>query len=121
MQFLAKLVNVKFIFVYIQEAHADDVWPLGFGVRNPKSIEERIMNCTTLLDKFPAFRERLDGIFVDNMNNDFNNATGVWPEAYMFADSRGISLHKSAITTGISTSLEQAIQFAKEKGWLREN
>ena len=32
----------KVVLVYITEAHADDVWPLGFGVKNPETIEERI-------------------------------------------------------------------------------
>ena len=48
-----------------------------------------------LLSKFPALHSRLDGIFVDNMRNDFNNKTGTWPESYMFADSNGVVVWKS--------------------------
>ena len=106
LQFLAKLVNVKTIFVYLQEAHADDIWPLGFDITNPKTIDERKQNCTSLLNKFPALQAHLDGVFVDNMNNDFNCLTGVWPEAYMFADANGVALHKSQIATEGTTSLE---------------
>jgi hypothetical protein len=29
---LAKFKKVSVILVYLAEAHADDVWPLGFGV-----------------------------------------------------------------------------------------
>ena len=37
------LIKAKFciIFIYIQEAHADDFWPLGYGIKSPKTIEER--------------------------------------------------------------------------------
>ena len=121
LQFLAKLVNVKVIFVYLQEAHADDIWPLGFDIRNPKTIQERKNNCTSLLKKFPALEAKLDGIFVDNMENEFNCLAGVWPEAYMFTDENGIALHKSQIATEGTTSLEQAIDYAQEQGWTREN
>ena len=95
LSFLAKLVNVKVVFVYLQEAHADDLWPLGFNIKNPKTIEERKANCNSLLSKFPDLVSHLDGVFIDNMSNDFNNLTGVWPEAYMFTDSNGFALHKS--------------------------
>ena len=41
----------KTVLVYITEAHADDVWPLGFGIKNPTTIEERIQNCNQFLEK----------------------------------------------------------------------
>ena len=94
---MAKTDNIKTIFIYLTEAHADDVWPLGFDIKNPKSIFERKQNCRRLLSKFPRLKNQLDGVFVDNMNNDFNNLTGTWPEAYMFADSNGTALWKSQI------------------------
>lgn len=112
LSFLAKLVNIKTIFVYLTEAHARDVWPLGFDIINPKTLEERKKNCNSLFQKFPALRAQIDGIFVDNMENDFNCLTGVWPEAYMFADSNGIAIWKSQIEIKGTTSLEQAIKFA---------
>jgi hypothetical protein len=41
-QFLEKWQkHVKIIFIYLAEAHADDVWPLGYGVNLSKSIEDR--------------------------------------------------------------------------------
>lgn len=86
---------MKTIFIYLTEAHADDVWPLGFNIKNPKTISERKQNCVALLSKFPALQNRLDAIFVDNMRNDFNDKTGTWPEAYMFANSNGVAVWKS--------------------------
>ena len=73
--------------IYIAEAHADDTWPLGFGIQNPKTVEGRISNCKNLLFKFKELKNKLDGVFVDNMSNDFNNLTGSWPESYFFAES----------------------------------
>lgn len=78
--------------VYLVEAHADDTWPLGFGVFNPKTIEERWANCDKLLIKHPNLKPMIDVIFCDNMDNDFNKATGAWPECYYFADAKGETL-----------------------------
>ena len=84
LSFLAKLTDFKLILIYHAEAHADDSWPLGFGILQPKTLNERIKNCSTLLDKLPNLKNKLDGTFIDNMNNDFLNLTGSWPESYFF-------------------------------------
>jgi len=44
-EILAKMKKVSIILVYLAEAHADDVWPLGFGVNQPKTLDERWANC----------------------------------------------------------------------------
>ena len=31
--------------IYIHEAHADDIWPLGYGINSAKNIKERFINC----------------------------------------------------------------------------
>jgi hypothetical protein len=35
----------KVVLVYITEAHADDTWPLGYGINAPKNLDERVVNC----------------------------------------------------------------------------
>ena len=77
------------IFIYLAEAHADDVWPHGFGINSTKTKEERFSRCKDLFLKHPDLKKHLDAIFVDNMNDDFNNLTGAWPESYFFADQWG--------------------------------
>ena len=27
--------------IYLAEAHADDIWPIGYGINSTKSVEER--------------------------------------------------------------------------------
>ena len=38
---LEKLDKVKVVMIYLHEAHADDIWPLGYGIKSAKSIDER--------------------------------------------------------------------------------
>ena len=54
MQRLVKLLaqlkqNLKIVFIYLAEAHADDVWLLGYGIKASKNIEERKSNCDAYL------------------------------------------------------------------------
>ena len=90
--------KVKIIFVYLAEAHADDVWPLGYGVNSSKTIEERWANCKQFLSK-PLISEHLgkyiDQIFLDTMDDDYNNLVGAWPESYVFTDKNGVALWRS--------------------------
>ena len=94
---LDKFNHIKVVMIYLAEAHADDVWPLGYGINSAKSVTERKSRCQTMLDKFPKLESKLDAIFVDNMSNDFILKTGAWPEAYFFADKNGTALWKSVI------------------------
>jgi len=87
----------KVVLVYITEAHADDVWPLGFGINQAKNLDERIQNCTNFLAKWPEFASLLDTVLVDNMKDDFNKAAGVWPESYLFLDEFANCQWKSEI------------------------
>jgi hypothetical protein len=48
--------NVKIIMIYLAEAHANDVWPLGFDIKQPKILEERHENCQKLLKRLPALK-----------------------------------------------------------------
>jgi len=81
--------SYKIIMVYLHEAHADDVWPVGYGILNPQNLDQKQSNCDQLLNKYPALRDMVDAVFLDNMENDFIMRTGAWPEGYFFANKEG--------------------------------
>ena len=85
--------------VYLQEAHADDHWPLGFGINSTKNIAERWTNCDAQLAKpdYHKFNGFLDLVVCDTIQNDFIEATGAWPEAYFIVDGDGTCLFDSRI------------------------
>ena len=84
--------------VYIAEAHADDVWPLGYGISQSKNLEEKENNCDRFLDQFPDLVELIDATLLDNMSNDFIMKTGAWPEGYFITDPQGYIDWKRTIT-----------------------
>ena len=88
----------KIIFIYLQEAHADDLWPLGYGITSSKTIEERWDRCDNLMKKWPKLAEMIDKIYIDNMNDEFNSLTGAWPESYFFANRTGYCTWKSGFS-----------------------
>ena len=69
----------NFYFVYISEAHADDVWPIGLsaGVINIKhqTIEDRIQ-CAK---KFQQRYQFKIPIVTDTMENNFRDKFAAWP------------------------------------------
>lgn len=81
--------------IYTKEAHADDIWPVGYGINSTKSLEERVSHCDDLIRKYPDLFKLVDNVFIDTMNNDFTETTGAWPEGYILADPTGVALFKS--------------------------
>lgn len=80
--------------VYICEAHASDVWPLGFSYEQPRptSLRQRAeyaRRCSRELG-FEAAGFRL---LCDPLDDRFNSAFGAWPTAYMLIDRSGKLLH----------------------------
>ena len=74
--------DISISFVYLSEAHATDVWPIGMsaGVMNKKhiTIEDRMtcaMNFVTEYD-FDIMT------YLDNMNNIFRDELAAWPFRY---------------------------------------
>lgn len=65
--------------IYINEAHAIDVWPIGLSAGtinySHKSITDRI-NCAT---KFINTFDFKIPMYLDSMSNDFDNIFSVWP------------------------------------------
>lgn len=87
MQKFGKIANIYFI--YISEAHAADVWPIGLsaGVINMKHIiiEDRI-RCAKNFRKRYSFKVP---IVVDSMDNLFRDCYSSWPfRAFIIKDKK---------------------------------
>ena len=50
-------VSCKIVMIYIHEAHADDVWPLGYGINSAKNLDEKWNNCDALMEKWPELND----------------------------------------------------------------
>ena len=95
-----KKKNVNFVAVYIQEAHAQDEWPISSArftndgvpvcVPQPKSIEERVAVAKLFQSKY-NFRLPM---LVDTMSNDFDAVFAPWPLRFYILQ-RGVLVYKS--------------------------
>ena len=71
--------DLNIIFIYISEAHATDVWPIGLsaGVLNKKhrTINDRIQCAKNMIDehKFKV------PVYLDNMENSYRDTYSSWP------------------------------------------
>lgn len=71
----------QFIAIYIQEAHAEDEWPIYEAertFRQHRSLEERMEACRLLVEDY---RDNLSDVevFVDRMDNAFESNYASWP------------------------------------------
>jgi len=73
------------LLVYIAEAHANDVWPLGKHVDLPshKTFEDRKKAAMLLQDKFGCKIPML----LDTMEDKFDEEFAVWPERFFVLQS----------------------------------
>lgn len=99
--------------IYLQEAHADDTWPMGYGINSTNTTQERWTNCKNFLAKNTGLAANLDHVFTDNMDNEFNKLVGAWPESYFFANAEGICTWSTSVTRTGPMSLVEAAKFAK--------
>jgi len=81
----------NFLTIYISEAHASDVWPLGTTV----CVKQHL----TIQDRIDAAKEHLirkrDSkipVLVDNMDNSFDRYYHGWPERYFIITGKNIEL-----------------------------
>jgi len=77
--------DVDFVMIYIREAHASDVWPLGnfYDIKNHQTIEDRKEAAKKLIEKGLKFP-----VLLDSMNGQFDSNYAVWPERYyIFQDN----------------------------------
>lgn len=69
------------ILILTEEAHTDDVWPLGFpGSRRPHTTEERIGEANVFIRALPAaIQNRLPLIFAEPVENVVGSVVSAWP------------------------------------------
>jgi len=79
--------KVHFVYIYIEEAHAEDEWPLSteFTIKQHKTIEERLTAARRLVEEFGSKIT----VLVDTMANEFNQKFFVWPERWFLLDPEG--------------------------------
>lgn len=92
--------RVRFLLVYIREAHADDNWQStrnqreGISLSPAKTFEERQQHATLcvrkLKMKFPAL--------VDDMNGETERAYAAWPSRVFVIDQDGRVAYRSHLT-----------------------
>ena len=82
-------LSCKVVMIYIHEAQVDDMWPVGYGINTAKNLDEKWQNCDALMKQWPELNDLIAQTFVDNMDNDFINLSGCWPEGFFFADKQG--------------------------------
>merc|ERR1712048_1515352 len=83
------LLDLRFIFVYIREAHASDRWPMKWAIEwpEPESLDARIacaQTCDTDLGWSPQVQ-----VFVDGMEDSFCHSFGAWPAGGYVVDAAG--------------------------------
>ena len=66
---LKNLKYIKVILVYVAEAYSDDNWPMGFGINEAKTTQERKDRLNQLLEIHPNLKPYISGFIVDNMEN----------------------------------------------------
>lgn len=88
--------NVRFLCVYLREAHASDVWPInGPEVSEPRSTEERI----SVAGRFQLACQLNWPMAVDGVEDPFLKAYSPWPfRMYVLHDN--ILAHKTQPSRG---------------------
>lgn len=84
-----------FCFVYLAEAHAADVWPLGAQVviNEHKSLDDRIAAAARIAAA-DGWNVTDVPVFVDTMSDSFDKHFFAWPERfYVVAGPRGRLAH----------------------------
>lgn len=70
--------GIRFVAIYIAEAHSRDEWPVGNTIScvdQPKTIEQRLENAKRFRKNFNFEMPML----VDDINNTFHHTYGSWP------------------------------------------
>lgn len=72
------------IFMYLCEAHAADSWPLSTKApQNHRTLEERIRAAKAFMQTWPALREVVHNVVVEEMDNALTMSLGLWPERFL--------------------------------------
>lgn len=105
--------------IYLQEAHADDLWPLGYSVQSHSTIDGRLRACKNFLDNHPALNGLLDTVAVDTMDDEFLHSFGAWPERYFLVNLSGDVVWASTVSNdetlenGVAETFQQALDLVE--------
>lgn len=79
--------QIIFLFIYIIEAHAQDVWPISSGrfvpskepiiINEHQTIEDRLAACEQFVEMYNIGSEF--SMVMDSMANEFERKYGAWP------------------------------------------
>lgn len=81
--------NLNIIFVYINEAHATDVWPIGLSARTLNNSHKIIEDRQYCANKFCNEFDFEIPTYLDNMNNDVQNELSSWPFRWFLIEYNG--------------------------------
>ena len=68
--------------IYISEAHAIDVWPIGLSAGTINYSHKNISDRSKCASKFIETFDFPIKTYLDTMANDFDNTFSVWPFRY---------------------------------------
>jgi hypothetical protein len=85
--------------VYIQEAHADDSWPIGteecFAIpRQHATLQDRLAAIAKLKTSLPSLANL--PTYADSMHNDFQTLYGAWPTRFYLFQGCSLALQADA-------------------------
>jgi hypothetical protein len=101
---------VTFVFVYIEEAHAIDEWPMpsiNNFIPQHKTLEDRYAAAGILTTSFEVHKDCT--LFLDNINNDYNRLLPSWPFRY-YVVKNGVFQLKTMPVDGDKVKLDE-LQF----------
>jgi len=103
-----------FLTVYISEAHASDVWPLGTTVciQRHKTIEDRIKAAK---DQLIEKRDCKIPVLIDTMDNDFDKNYHGWPERFFVIKGKFIEL------VGMPSRINKGFERKQISSWLESH
>ncbi len=70
------------LFIYINEAHAMDVWPIGLSAGTINYSHKKIEDRQLCAIKFKTEHKFKITTYLDNMANDIQNIFASWPFRY---------------------------------------
>lgn len=111
---MAERLSERFAFrmIYIREAHAADVWPIGAPdqpeIQAPRSLEERAGVAQQFVE---AYRIPLETWVDDPASDAFQTTFAAWPFRFFAVSRQGFLLHK-AMPTADFTFCPMALEAA---------
>ena len=116
---------MRWLVVYIEEAHASDEWPVGSLTsitHQPKSLHERCNLAALVSRDLLGAKSGLNGveIVVDNMQNSFQIAMACWPIRFFVLDPHTLELRFKA-QPDVSEDGVHGYRLSELSDWLAHN